>query len=152
MTNITAQMFFSGVLGAQFSTLGFFASSALNLTAAQTVGSFAAAASAGFIGGFLFFVPAIILRSLVKWTLGLKPDGFGMFVLDLGITLAAAAVGAYVYGLPLVAMLTCSAIGIALTVLLDTVTNKLSHQSEFLESMFEEEQSGYCVGQAQFSF
>lgn len=114
---ISDRIFSSGISGAKVATFGFFAGNVLGVSAVKSIGSWGIAAGAGFTGAALTLLPAIILRTLAKSSLRLNADG--MLVLDLGLTFASAALGAYCFGIAMTSMLICAALGVGISLLLD---------------------------------
>lgn len=106
----------SGMTGVKNTAFGYATSSALGLTATKTL-SLGLALSSGAVGAALFLAPAIALRYIAKNNLGLGSQG--MFALDLALALAGAAIGAYCFGLTMVSMVTCMAVGLAVTIVVD---------------------------------
>lgn len=116
----TNKIYLSGMTGVKNAAFGYATSSALGLTATKTL-SLGLALSSGAVGAALFLAPAIALRYIAKNRLASN----GMFALDLALALAGAAIGAYCFGLTMVSMVTCMAVGLAVTTVMDWLADKV---------------------------
>ena len=149
MPELSSQMFFSGVNGVKIASFGFFAGTVLQLSAVQTLGSLGMVMNAGFIGGAFCLVPAMALRFLAQRVLGFQSNS--MFVLELALTLASAALGAYWLGLPMASMMVCAALGTGFSFLLDWGASMLANRSPEVTTMFNYETGyGYAIGNFNF--
>ncbi|MGV3740196.1 MAG: hypothetical protein ACO1N3_02755 [Gammaproteobacteria bacterium] len=125
---LSERTFGSGFTGAKIATFGFFTGNVLGVSAVKSIGSWGIAASAGFTGAALFFLPAIILRTMAKQILHLNRNS--MFAFDLALTFASAAIGAYCFGIAMTSMLTCAALGVGISLLLDYVGDEINNHLE----------------------